>query len=284
MAEAGTEAGAVADAGDQGASIGSAAAKEDEAGAAKEDVAGAVNEDGSGAAKEDEAGTSAAGVSLRRTTGSAPESPARRAPPRGPSRRAPPIGPSLKPNEALPGPPGDAGPNSGAGLAADSTTGAGPDEAAGADLEPDGDEDSDDGEGDDETTDGRAERAPVDCRGGMVVRVGDDRVRSGRLPESPAFFAGTNGFGRNDSSSAATGATSAPPAVESCAPALNHPPAGVSVAAFGIVAPGRRCGRSVSVTAGSDDVPTAVRSTAIPPCDASRVRPPNGVRTKSPAG
>jgi hypothetical protein len=226
--------------------------------------AGSVNDGPAEAGAGGELGAGfSAGASLRRTTGRAPELP--------PVRRTPPIGPSLNPNEARPGPPGEAGPNSGAGVAAGETEEAGGSEPESADdrecdvdraseadresgveptLEcapndaraPEGRRLENAPEGADSASGGAAgvevaddedragEREP--CRGGIVVRARLD-VRLGR----PGVVAGTNGLGRNDSSSAETDAS---PLGESCAPALNHPPAGASVGASGIVAPGRR--------------------------------------------
>ncbi|MEU4560353.1 hypothetical protein AB0F72_18400 [Actinoplanes sp. NPDC023936] len=183
-----------------------------------------------------------------RTTGSAPDDPAsgRSAPP---VRRLPPIGPSPNPNEARPAEPIEAGlETEEAGLeakdarleaeeaglpgAADAGVAENPEDAAvpepnAAVPEPNAAVPE---------LDGAA--GLIGCRGGIVVRVADRaEVRVGRPGDSAAFFAGTNGLGRNDSSSATTGAEPADPD----APAPNQPPAGASdCLASGIVAPGRR--------------------------------------------
>ncbi|MEU8237502.1 hypothetical protein AB0C07_04585 [Actinoplanes missouriensis] len=202
-----------------------------------------------------------------RTTGSDPDDPASGAS-AAPVRRLPPIGPSPNPNEARPTeadlpPEGDEA--AGEDEAAEEDEAAGEDEAADEDEAGDAGPAeaadarlpvADAGDGDADAANAEDPAVPelddaaglVGCRGGIVVRVADravagravaDRVevRVGRPGDSAAFVAGTNGFGRNDSSSVPAGAESADPG----APAPNQPPAGASDGlASGIVAPGRR--------------------------------------------
>jgi hypothetical protein len=207
---------------------------------------------------------------LARTIGSPSESvlsaPVVRARFCDPVPREPPIGPSLKPKEARPGPAGDAGPNSGGVFRCPlseppatredfrATTGD-PGAATGDPGAATGDPGAATGDP------GAATGDPGAATGEPDAATGDPGATAG----DPGAATGDPGAATGDPGAAA-GEPAAPPPNQFTA----SPPGGSAIP----LAPGRRRGNAerspdpssvTPATAGSDDAPTAERST-IPPC------------------